>query len=288
MDTLTSIEIATSGAPLVRIEAASIRREGREILRIDDLTIPVGGHVAILGPNGAGKSTLLRLLGREIHPHGGRGYVEILGRRDLTQTEARRTLGMADEAAFRAIEHDPTVAEVALSGREGTLGIVHDVIDPGALLATVGLTHLADRRFSTLSAGERRRAVVARALAADPAGLVLDEPTSAMDPGARRRFLALLPSLAERHTILLVTHHPEEVAPLFGRVLHLSHGRIVFDGPREEGLDGGRLDRLFDADAASEKAEGEGHQDGNVPSGDRMDVRRRDGEQKDRGQDAAP
>ncbi len=237
---------ATSTASLVRIQAATVRRESREILRIDDLTIAQGEHIAILGPNGAGKSTLLRLLGREIHPHGGRGFVEILGRRDLTQVEARRTLGMADEAAFRAIEHDPTVAEIALSGREGTLGIVRDAIDPERILAQVGLAHLAERRFSTLSAGERRRAVVARALAAEPAGLVLDEPTSAMDPGARRRFLALLPSLSERHTILLVTHHPEEVLPLFGRVLHLKEGRIVFDGPREGGLAPERMDQLFD------------------------------------------
>ena len=237
--------------PLVRIHGATVRREGQEILRIEELAIARAGHTAILGPNGAGKSTLLRLLAREIHPHGGRGFVEIAGRRDLTQTEARRALGMADEAAFRAIEHDPTVAEIALSGREGTLGIAREAGDVTALLDRVGLAHLAGRRFSTLSAGERRRAVVARALAAEPEGLVLDEPTSAMDPGARKRFLALLPSLASERTILLVTHHPEEILPLFDRVLHLEGGRVVFDGPHEEGLDPARLDRLFDGDIAS-------------------------------------
>lgn len=250
--------------PLLRIENAAVRRQGSEILKIDALTIPHGGHIAILGPNGAGKSTLLRLLAREIHPHAARGFVEILGRRDLDQVEARRTLGMADEAAFRALAHDPTVAQIALSGREGTLGIVRTLADAAPLLTRVGLAHLADRRLSTLSAGERRRAIVARALAAEPAGLVLDEPTSAMDPGARRRFLDLLSALAAERTILLVTHHPEEVLPLFDRVLHLHGGRIVFDGPREEGLDPLRLDRLFDGEPPPEEPVADRHQNRHV------------------------
>ncbi|RYG43609.1 ATP-binding cassette domain-containing protein, partial [bacterium] len=140
-------------------------------------------------------------------------------------------------------------------GLYGTLGVTlyHEVSPDDearaeAALARAGVIHLAARSLETLSAGEKRRVLIARALVHEPKGLVLDEPTSPLDPGARQRFLKDLERLSETTTVVLVTHHPEEIAPWFGRVLHLAEGRIGFDGDRTSGLEPSRLHDLFAMD----------------------------------------
>lgn len=236
--------------PLFEIRDVEVRRDARTLLQIDRLI--VDGHTAILGPNGSGKSTLLKLLSKRIHPFGGAGTVKVDGKERASQEEVRRHLGIVAAELGEGLLADFTVEEIALSGLYNTLGVTafRDVTDQDrqralASLERVGVAHLAHRSFETLSAGERRRCLIARSLVHEPKGIVLDEPTSSLDPGARRRFLADLERLAKGTVIVLVTHHPEEIAPWFRRVLHLEGGRVVFDGSREEGLSTKRLDALF-------------------------------------------
>lgn len=237
--------------PLFEIQDIEVRRDGKTILAIDSLK--VDGHTAILGPNGGGKSTLLKLLSKRIHPHGGHGIVKVDGKERASQEEVRRHLGIVAAELGEHLLADFTSEEVALSGLYGTLGVTAfrevseaDRDHARTALASCGVEHLAGRSFETLSAGEKRRILIARALVHKPKGLVLDEPTSPLDPGARRRFLCDLENLAGSTVIVLVTHHPEEIAPWINRLIYLERGRITFDGTREAGLCPSRLNSLFD------------------------------------------
>ena len=241
-------------APLIELDGASVVREGRTILHRLSLAIEEGGHTAILGPNGCGKSTLIRLLAREVHAHAGGGSYRVLGRERWTQSELRRTLGIVSAEPREPLLGDPTGLDLAISGLLGTYGVLaqHRVTPEMAAegleaLDRAGAARLAHQSLATMSAGEARRCWIARALAPRPRGLVLDEPTTGLDFVARGRFLETVRSLSATTTIVLVTHHLEEVVPEIGRVVLMREGRVVADGPREEGLRRGRIAEAFGA-----------------------------------------
>lgn len=150
---------------------------------------------------------------------------------------------------------DPTALELAVSGLLGTHGVIwsYEVTDQmwskaRQALAAVEALHLADRDVTTLSAGEHRRVLIARALVNEPRALVLDEPTTSLDLVAATRFLQTLRSVAqENRTLLLVTHHLEEVIPEFQRVILLRRGEIIADGPVESVLTEENLTELFES-----------------------------------------
>ncbi len=227
--------------PLIELDGASVVRDGRTILHGLSLTVEEGSHVAILGPNGCGKSTLIRLLAREIHAHGGLGSYRVSGRERWAQAELRTVLGVVSAEPREPLLGDPSGLDLAVSGLLGTYGVlVQHRVAPEMLargraaLAQVGAAHLEAQTLATMSAGEARRCWIARALAPGPRGLVLDEPTTGLDFVARSRFLETVRSLMATTTVVLVTHHLEEVVPEIGRVLLLREGRIVADGPRGE------------------------------------------------------
>ena len=253
--------IAGDRSPLLALENVSIVRDGQTLLDRLSLSVADGEHTAILGPNGSGKTTLLRLLSREWYPSwlpDGRGFVRILGRDDWHVRELRQQLGIVAAdldrtfargrsgrmTAREAVATGFTAAELAERGPDRT-DETEAAIDDA--LAAVVATSLADRTLQTLSTGERRRVLIARALVHRPRLLVLDEPTAGLDIAARRRLLELLedrlPSLGA--TIVLVTHHIEEILPAIGRCVLLHEGRVVFDGTRHEALTSERLSNLF-------------------------------------------
>lgn len=249
---------------LLELDAVSVLREGGALLDRVSLSIPSGRHTVVLGPNGAGKTTLLRLLAREYYPSvdplGRRGQVRILGREDWNVAALRRRMGVVssslDDDFTRGRSGRLTVAEAVRSGFTGARLAIEDgaqaASEASRVAAVIHLCDVADvraRRLETLSTGERRRALIARALVHDPELLVLDEPTSGLDPRARAAFLGTLGRLCREPglTVLLVTHHLEEILPAFEHVVLLDRGRVVFDGPAREGLEPHRLAALFDS-----------------------------------------
>lgn len=226
-----------------RIAAAGLRvtRSGRDLLHDVDLTVRSGEHWALLGPNGAGKSTLLAVLGATSHPTA--GTVEVLGRR----------LGRTDVRALREhIGHvDPrhrvlsplTVLEVVLTGLTGTTDLMlrweptAEQLDAAhRLVADVGLAARIDARWPVLSQGERGRALIARALVAEPDLLLLDEPATGLDVAAREHLLETVDALRTRRPDLssvMVTHHLEDLPASTSHALLLRDGAVVAQGPAD-------------------------------------------------------
>lgn len=252
--------------PLLSLRQATVVRDGRSILHIDDLAIDAGEHVAILGPNGSGKSTLVGLLTRDVRPlaRGDGPSVLLAGRERWDLMEARRLLGVVSNALQEDYPDDVSVSDVVLSGFFGSVGLYRSTPVTSSmreraseLQLQLGIAGLASRTFGTLSTGEARRALIARALLNDPATLVLDEPCDGLDPCATWSFLSTLRSLATpERGLVLVTHHVDDVIPEVERVIMLRDGRVMADGGKQELMTSGRLSALFGFPARIEERHG--------------------------------
>jgi iron complex transport system ATP-binding protein len=230
---------------------------------IHDLSLAVREHehTAILGPNGSGKSSLIRILTLEDRPlaaDDGSPVLRLFGQERWDVIELRRRLGVVTgelDAGFGlGTSQGRVLAEdVAVSGLLGTHGVFshHGVTtsmraQAREALDRVGASHLARRPLNELSAGERRRVLIARALVTRPRVLVLDEPTSGLDIVARHVFMESVRRLAaDGTTLVLVTHHVDEIVPETRRVVLLDEGRVVFDGPPARALTSANLSRVF-------------------------------------------
>lgn len=253
--------MSRSAPPVLELHEASVVRGGTRVLDRLSLTVRAGEHTAILGPNGAGKSSLIRLLTIQDYPlavHGGPAPLRILGRARWELAELRTRMGIVSadlDATFALGTRGGRVGglEAVVSGFLASQGVFSHQAVTGAqwtaareALARVGASHLAGKILVTMSAGEKRRVLIARALVARPELLLLDEPTTGLDLVARHRFMEDVRGVAASGaTLLLVTHHVEEIVPEIRRVILLDGGRVAGDGPAEDMLTGGRLGRLF-------------------------------------------
>ncbi|WP_407697492.1 energy-coupling factor ABC transporter ATP-binding protein [Solirubrobacter deserti] len=208
--------------------------DGTDALAGVNLEVREGERVAILGPNGAGKTTLALAACGALEDLGGTLSVAGVGLSDKTRTEIRRRAGIVfqdtDDQLFM-----PTVEEDVAFGpaNQGLTGeALRERVDEA--LQAVRIHELATRPPHSLSAGERRRAAIAGVLACKPDVLILDEPTAALDPAARRELLDVLRSL--RLTTLLVTHDLPYALELCERAVVLDTGQVVADGPTREVL----------------------------------------------------
>jgi iron complex transport system ATP-binding protein len=249
--------------PLLQMQDLSVVKNGRRILDGLSLTIREGEHTAIFGPNGAGKTSFIRLITREEYPEpraNGVPPLLILGEELWDVFELRPLLGIISsdlQANFlnRTLPGQTRGLDVVLSGFFASYGLFdHQEVTATMLtrawraLGLMEAGHLAEACIETMSSGEARRIIIARALVNEPRALILDEPTAGLDLLARNRFLGTLRNLA-RHgkTIILVTHRVEEIFPEIDRVILLNHGRILHDGPKGEVLTSRHLSSMFGA-----------------------------------------
>ncbi len=210
-----------------------------------DWEVEEGQRWVVLGPNGAGKTTLLQLASARMHPT--RGVVgilgEVLGAVDVF--ELRPRIGLASAALAERIPGGERVADVVVTASYGVVGRWrenYDGMDHSRaieLLDALGAAQLADRRYGTLSEGERKRVQIARALMTDPELMLLDEPAAGLDLGGREDLVRRLGDIAAdlmAPALVLVTHHVEEIPPHFTDVLLLRDGKVVAQGPLELAL----------------------------------------------------
>jgi len=243
----------TQPIAVARVEVGSFRRDGVEILRQVRWTIRLGEHWVLLGPNGAGKTSLLRILAAYEWPS--QGEVEVLGekfgRSDLR--ELRKRIGLVCSALAPRFPDWDDARSIVLSGIEAAIGRARKFSSEEekraeAALDALAVGHLARRPFGALSQGERQRVLVARAFLPAPPLLVLDEPCEGLDPLARERLLEDLARFAARPgapTMVLVTHHLEEIPRFVSHALLLADGGVVAAGPVEEVVTDAHLSRAF-------------------------------------------
>ena len=243
------------------LRAVDVARGDRIVLHDVNLTIRTGEHVAILGPNGCGKSTLILTMTCQIYPMVRPGMqVRIFGRERWDLTQLRKHFGVVGAGTMGAeLPGERTAVTTGLDAVTAgffsastlwpNLVVTAEMRARAAeALERMEATHLSEQLVGTMSAGEKRRILIARALVHRPRQLLLDEPSNALDLAAQRELRETLRRLAQEGTgLLLVTHHLGDILPEIERIILMRDGRIVADGPRAELLTETRLSELFKA-----------------------------------------
>ncbi len=229
--------------PAIQVRDLHLTRQGTPILQGLSCTLPAGQCTALLGPNGCGKTTFTRVLAGQLYPTQGQATVlnQTLGQTNVHQL--RQRLALINPASLNAgtpiVLPRLSATDAVLTGLFGTVALYQPVTDDQRdharhLLTKVGLQHHLDQPFGTLSTGEQRRCLVARALVKQPELLILDEPTAGLDLAGREQVLAVIEQiLAAPHppTVLMITHHVEELSPRTQHVILMRDGRFTQQGP---------------------------------------------------------
>ena len=239
---------------LLRLHDAKVKMDGRVILDVDDFVITQGERIVVLGPNGSGKSTLVKLLTKEIEPVWRETPpVLFMGQPDPSEETLIETVGLVSTDVQERMMVHRTVFDIVLGGFFGSVGVPfhigasdEQVEQARKAIREIGIPSLSERDMLTLSTGQARRALIARALINGPALLIFDEPTSGLDPEGAWNMRQSLSALAKAgHTILVITHNVSDIMPEFDRVVMLQDAHIVADGPKEEVLTTQKLRHLF-------------------------------------------
>ena len=237
------------------LKDVSVIRGERTILGPISWSVSEHERWVVLGPNGAGKSTLFSLAGALIHPSSGEVNIlgSLMGRTDVF--ELRPRIGLISTAVVELIPYDETVLNVVMTSAYAILGRwqeSYDLWDESraiSLLTVLGVRELKDRTFGTLSEGEKKRTLIARALMPNPEILLLDEPAAGLDLGGREDLLRRLTALAADPTssaLVIVTHHVEEIPRGTTHCLLLRGGVVVSQGELREVLTSKNLSIAYD------------------------------------------
>ncbi len=250
---------------VIAIEDATVTRGPADLLRGVSWWVAAEERWVVLGPNGAGKTTLLNLAGARLFPTQGTVSVlgETLGRVDVN--ELRTRIGLTSVALHDRIPAEEAALDVVRTAAWGVVGRFReeyhslDTERAWALLDQFGAAALAGRRYGTLSEGERKRVQIARALMTDPELLLLDEPAAGLDLGGREDLVRRLGALAadpDAPSLVLVTHHVEEIPLGFSHALLLRRGEVVARGPIQAVLTSENLSDTFDLRLRLDLADG--------------------------------
>ena len=240
--------------PVIAVARLSVERDA-PILNAIDWAVAHGEHWVILGANGSGKTSLLSTLTGYMPPTSGAIAVlgETYGRSDWR--ELRKRIGICSSSLHHMMEGHETALSSVISGRHAMVGMWGEIREDERrqarkILRQVEAENIRDRPWRFLSQGERQRVLIGRALMARPELLILDEPCAGLDPVAREHFVQFLERLARSKsapTLVLVTHHVEEIMPAFSHVLVLKDGAVLAAGPKTKILTSGLLSRAFHA-----------------------------------------
>jgi len=259
-------------APILQLHEATVLKDDRPVLDHVTLTIEDGEHTAIVGPNGAGKSILVSLLThfeRPVARPDGVPPVRVFGEDVWNVFDLRSHIGIVSADLHNRFvggnsEGRITAIKAVVSAFLASQGILRygSITDDmrrraAVALEAAGVGHLARRTLDQMSSGEARRVMLARALVNSPRALVLDEPTTGLDLVARHGFMERVREVAGAGTtLILITHHIEEIVPEISRVVLLRDGKIIEDGPKPEVLTAESLTRLFGIPVITDEAGG--------------------------------
>lgn len=250
---------------LIDFTDVTIRRSGHTLVGPVTWQVELDERWVVLGPNGAGKTSLLRMAAAEVHPTSGIAHLlgEVIGKTDVS--ELRPRIGWSSAAVASRIPRDEKVSDLVVSAGYAVLGRWrerYDDLDTDRaidMLESLGAEHLSDRTYGTLSEGERKRVLIARAMMTDPELLLLDEPAAGLDLGGREELVERLGDLAadpDSPAMVLVTHHVEEIPPGFTHGLLLNEGAVVAQGLLPDVLTADNLSEAFRQSIALDRVDG--------------------------------
>jgi iron complex transport system ATP-binding protein len=239
---------------VIDLKNVSWKRENTYILQDITWSVSPGEHWVIMGLNGSGKTSLLNIINGYMWPT--RGEVRVLGKKfgEYDLRKLRQSIGWVSSSMQEKLYKNETVENIVLSGKVASMGLLYE--KPGEedyqkaydLLGQMGCGGMEKRIYESLSQGEKQRVLIARALMASPKLLILDEPATGLDIFAREQLLERIQDMGNQPdgpTLLYVTHHIEEVVPVFQHVLLLKDGQVYGSGHTKEWVTKERLSRFF-------------------------------------------
>ena len=240
---------------ILEVKNLRIERGGTTILDDVNWCVEPGEHWVILGPNGSGKTSLLSALTGYFMPT--TGEIHVLGQTygETDWRELRCRIGLVSSSIRQRMAEGEPALDAVITGRRAMIDLWGKVSateqrEARRILAQVECSHLAARPWRVLSQGERQRVLIGRALMARPKLLILDEPCAGLDPSAREHFLQFIERLGRRRNapaLVLVTHHVEEIMPVFSHALIMQAGRVLAAGRKNIVLTSSALSQAFGA-----------------------------------------
>ena len=240
---------------VLEVRELQVRRGKTMILNRVSWRVERGQHWVILGANGSGKTSLLAAVTGYLTPSG--GEIAVLGRRygETDWRELRKHIGLVSSSVRQMMPESEPALDTIVSGKYAIIDFWgratrSDRARASRILKRIECDHLTGRPWAFLSQGERQRVLIGRALMANPPVLILDEPCAGLDPVAREHFLQFLDRLGRKRsapTLVLVTHHVEEIMPVFNRALLLKSGQVLASGTRQDVLGSRLLSQTFDS-----------------------------------------
>jgi len=253
--------------PIIQLDNVTLERD-HVILDKIDWQVLTGENWVIMGANGSGKSSIVNMLTGYLHPTSGEVRVleDFMSDED-GWLERRMNIAVVSSYVANLVEGDQYAGDVILTGRSGVVNFWKDA-DPKdvkktrEILTQIGAWDLCDREWACLSQGEKQKILIGRAIMNDAKMIVLDEACAGLDPAAREHYLQFVNRVIDQHpdlTVIMVTHHVEEIVSGFQKVLMLKDSKLVYKGDLEEGICNDVLSAVFDAGITVEKVEGRFH-----------------------------